>query len=224
MLIDAGYGTIRRMLDSNFDPQDIDLAFASHFHPDHFADFFNLVFARSGDNYGRGRPARELLLFGPKGLENNFKAWRKIFWREWDAFGGLYPVNFLEGERIVEMGEVRLETFSVRHVDWCPSVGLMVESGGKKIVYTGDLGCENDLDELAEIAAGANLLICEAGASVPGPIHLTLEGAKKLADKAKAEKTLLFHIFPENEKKSGAFCRHSKKIILGRDKMKINIP
>ena len=40
ILMDCGFGTIRRMNDLGYKLEDLDLVFVSHFHTDHFADAF----------------------------------------------------------------------------------------------------------------------------------------------------------------------------------------
>ena len=223
ILLDAGYGTIRRMLDLGFDVQDIDLAFASHFHPDHFADFFNLIFARFGNAKGLRKPETTLKLMGPRGLEDNFLKWRQIYWHEWDANNETYPVEFFEGERVLEMAKIKLQTFSVFHVKWMKALGIAIEFEGKKIVYTGDIGQETDFVNAAKTARNADLLICEASLKNSSCSIFTLENAKKFGEKADVKKILIIHVFPENEEKARAFCQKEKKFILGRDTETIEV-
>jgi ribonuclease BN (tRNA processing enzyme) len=219
LLLDAGYGAIRRMLDLDIDLQTIDLVFVSHFHPDHFADVFNLVFSRFGCSAVAGEPKIELLILGPKGLEKRFRSWRDIFWPEWDRLNETYPVRISEGKQALELGKVRLETFDVFHVEWFASLGIVIESGGKKIAYTGDLGRENKLDSFAKAAKNADLLICEASLAAPSKSHFSLELARGLAGASAAKKVLIIHVSPSNEEKAEIFCQKEKNFTLARDKM-----
>ncbi len=69
ILLDAGHGIIRRMVDFGFNYQDIDLVFFSHFHTDHFNDAFSLVHSRWVDDIYAGKTNKPLLFLGPQGIE-----------------------------------------------------------------------------------------------------------------------------------------------------------
>lgn len=218
VLIDAGLGTVRRMADFGIDYMDIDYVFISHFHTGHFGDAFNLVHSRwVNDNYS-GKSNKKLIYLCPEGTEERFKLWRKVCWIEPNES---YPVDFLEGERKIKIGNIDVETFPVYHVQWFQSVGFVIRYGRKKIVYTGDIGSKHDFNELLKIVSGADLLITEASYEKPTPNHYTIEQVKRLVAEAKVKKVLVVHVRPQHENTVTRFVKKEKNFILAEDGMKI---
>jgi len=220
ILMDAGPGIIRRLVDFGFNFQDIDLVFISHFHTDHFGDAFNLIHTRWIDDVFNKRKHKKLLLLGPKGIKRRFKLWRKIFWPEPKES---YPVRFKEGQVKFEIDKIQIETFPVTHVSWFPSLGLILKSRGKKLVYTGDIGSRHDFHDLIEKTRNADLLITEASFKYPTPNHFTVQQIKKLVLNAKIKKILAVHIRPKDLKKVQKTCQRESKFILGKDNLRLKI-
>ncbi len=223
ILLDAGYGVIRRLLDAGRDLQAIDLVFTSHFHPDHFSDTFNLIFCRKGNSMIMKKPARTLAILGPAGLKKRFNLWQKNLWPEWETLNQTYPVRFLEGACTVRLGGTRIKTFDVFHIKWFKSLGVVIESGKKKIAYFGDLGPKNDIGRLAAAARNTDLLVCEASVAAASEVHLTAEQARALSEAAGAKTTLLVHVSPPNEVSVAEFCAKTPGFILASDGMTFEI-
>jgi ribonuclease BN (tRNA processing enzyme) len=220
ILMDAGFGILRRMVDFGFDFQDIDKVFVSHFHADHCCDAFGLIFSRNCNDFRYHRPHKKVLLIGPKGTEKNFKMWRGIFWPEPNEF---YPVDFKEGAGKMKLGSVKIQTFPVQHVPWFQSLGIIIEFNNKKLVYTGDIGSRHNLQDLAQKAQDADLLIIEASVAKPQPNHFTLQQVKELVEKASVKKALIVHVSPLIFKSVEKFCQKEPKFVLSRDGLKIKI-
>ncbi|MFA6250083.1 MAG: ribonuclease Z, partial [Candidatus Shapirobacteria bacterium] len=148
ILLDAGFGVIRKLVDLGFDYQKIDLMGITHFHADHFGDAFNLIFARYvDDSYHQVLKPKGLNVMGPRGMEERLKKWREIYWPEESES---YPVKFIEGESKLLVGEIMVETIKVIHVDHFESVAFRLTENGKTLVYTGDIGSRNRMDDLVK--------------------------------------------------------------------------
>lgn len=220
ILLDAGHGVIRRMVDFGFNYQDIDLVFISHFHTDHFGDAFNMVHSRWVDDNYAGKTNKPLLFLGPEGIKKRFSLWRRIFWVEPNES---YPVEFKEGSFKHKLGNIEIETFPVYHVKWFRSVGVVIKYNGKKIVYTGDVGSDQDFKQLVEKCKGADLVVTEASYEKPTPNHYTIGQIQQLIQAAGIKKVLAVHIRPQNLDIVKKTCKREKKLIMGKDGLKIEI-
>ncbi|MCX6791116.1 MAG: MBL fold metallo-hydrolase [Candidatus Gribaldobacteria bacterium] len=204
----------------SFDFEEIDKVFISHFHADHSCDAFSLIFSRNCNYTPYKKKLKKVLMMGPKNTEKNFKTWRKIFWPEPHES---YPVDFREGVGEVRLGSIKVETFLIKHLPWLQSLGIIVKFGGKKLVYTGDLGSDNKLEDLVEKCQGADLLVIEASVAKPQSNHFTLQQVKELAEKALAKKVLIVHIPSPVIKITEDFCRKEPKFILAHDGLRVEI-
>jgi len=195
LLLDCGSGCTQRLADHGVDWMGITHVALTHFHADHFGDLPTLVFAWK---YG-ALPARSapLEVCGPVGTS-------ALLGRLADAFGEWlrdpgFPLEVREiapGETIALPGDVRLSARKVPHTD--ESVAYSVEHGGRRVVYTGDMGYD---PTLAEWAGRCDLLVCEC--SLPQgmavPIHLTPEECGAIAAAARPGHLVLTHFYPPVE-------------------------
>jgi ribonuclease BN (tRNA processing enzyme) len=220
ILIDAGPGIVRRMVDFEFNPQDIDYVFISHFHTDHFGDVFNMIHSRFVDDLYNEKKHKLLEFWCPKNTKERFKLWRKIFWLEPKEN---YPIVFKEGARKFKCGKIKVEIFPVIHVKWFDSVGLILKFKDKKIIYTGDIGSDHSFNDLVKKCRNADLLITEASYNIPTPNHYTIQQTKELAKKAKVKKILAVHIRPQHLKDVERVCVEEENFILGIDGMEIEV-
>lgn len=220
ILLDAGPGTMRKMIDIGVSIHDFDYIFISHFHTDHFGDAFNLIHTRWIDDNYNNRPHKKLTFICPKGTRARYELWRKIYWVEPEEY---YPVEFLEGPMELQIEDVSLATFLVSHVRWFSSEAISIVNGGKKLVYTGDIGSDNDLGHLTAIVKNADLLITEASYAEPTPNHYTIEQVKKLSEVGQVKKVLVVHTRPQHVKTVEAVCAHESRFIMGKDGLDINL-
>lgn len=108
----------------------------------------------------------------------------------------VFEVTEMRGwqERVV--GDLALSWGPLKH--GIPAFGLRVQAGGRALAYSGDSAyCEG----LVELAEGADLLLCEAGASEhppTGAVHCTPEDAARIAREAGAQRLVLTHIDAPN--------------------------
>ncbi len=215
ILMDCGFGIIRRLADLGYALEDLDLVFISHFHTDHFGDAFPLIHSRWVNDIYKSKNNKPLLFLGPSSLAKRFKLWRKIFWVEPKEN---YPVKFKEGINRIKLGKITVETFPVKHVKWFRSTGIILHYKGKKLVYTGDIGSDHNFNELVKTAKNADLLIIEANSQKPTPNHFTLAQIKELKGKADVKKVLVVHVKPKDEKQVKSFCLKQKNFLFKEDR------
>ncbi len=192
ILIDIGFGALRRLTEAGVDYRDIDVVLCSHYHLDHISDLSPLLMAlRYTPGFERQKP---LTLIGPK----NF---RKFLYGCRDLFGDwLLPTDDEYKLLIYELDTEQLE------LDGClikarntfhthPSNGYRIECNGKSIMYSGDSG---PCDELVELAANADLALieCSFPDNEPFERHLTPRQAAEIARDAKVKKLVLTHFYP----------------------------
>jgi ribonuclease BN (tRNA processing enzyme) len=222
ILLDCGHGAIARLTQIGIDLRDIDLVFISHFHTDHFGDAFNLVHSRFVGDLYEEKLHKELTFLGPKTIEARFRNWRMIFWPEPNEE---YPLKFLEGTREFFLDDIRITLFPVIHVRWFRSVGIIIEYQGKKLVYPGDVGSQQDFDELIEMARDAHLLVIEAGFEHMTPNHFSVAQIRKLVHEAHVKKALIVHLrpMPEEEARIERLISSENRYLMANDMMWIEI-
>jgi len=188
-MLDAGPGTVAALQEAG-EAARLSALVVTHAHPDHCSDVFSLFnLLRLGPEPRSGLP-----VLGPEGLAAGLArflgagedhAFYEVF--DWRAVGG--------GDR-VSMGEVEL-TFGLAHHQ-VPTLVVSCRAEGRRVVYSGDTGPGGDL---AAMAAGADLLLCEATfQGEPGatgfPYHLSAAGAGALAKEAAVGRLVLTHLSP----------------------------
>ncbi len=215
ILLDCGHETIRRMIDLSIDPQSLNAVFISHFHTDHAGDAFNLVHSRFVEDAYKKQPSKELIFIGPENIEENFRKWRTIFWPEPKED---YPLKFYKGSQKIKIGELIIETFPIIHTQWFQSVGIKIQAESKTIIYTGDMGGENKIEDLALKMKNADLLITEATYEYPTPNHFTVEQLEELVKIANIKKVLLVHFRPGHDEKVKIILTNKKNFQIAEDR------
>jgi ribonuclease BN (tRNA processing enzyme) len=203
VLLDCGPG-VAGALPAIVAPDDLDAAFISHLHVDHCYDLLpvakmilapHVPYPGSQEQAGAG-PARMPLFVPPGGRSALFTLQR------------LFPVVTAPMlDRAIELafdvteydvcttavvGDCRVMAMPVRHA--VPAWGLRIESPAGVLAYTGDTGWS---DDLAALADGADLLLCEATRREPddGPHgHLSATQAGHLARLAGVGELVLTHL------------------------------
>ncbi|MDB4915496.1 MAG: hypothetical protein JWM95_3140 [Gemmatimonadetes bacterium] len=196
LLLDCGSGITHRLAEHGIAWREITHVALTHFHLDHISDFTTLVFAwKYGDLPGRSAP---LVLIGPQGTS-------ALLGRLADAFGDwLRDPGFVIDVREIAPGEtfdladgVAIQAQKVPHT--VESVAYSITRGGRRIVYTGDMGYD---PMFAEWARGADVLLCEC--SLPPemaiPMHLTPQQCGALAAAALPRHLVLTHFYPPVER------------------------
>ena len=170
MQFDVGRSTVQRLAGAGVDRAQIDAVFATHHHSDHLVGLQDLVLTRWV--MARGEVQDPLPIVVPAGPAEDFVNEMLGPWRHdlevraahanrTDEIA-LDVVAFDVPETPTEVwrrGDVAVIAGQVRHEPVHPAVGYRVESPDGVVAITGDtLVC----DEVAELAAGADVLVYEA--------------------------------------------------------------
>jgi ribonuclease BN (tRNA processing enzyme) len=190
LLLDMGNGALGE-LQRHIGLYDLDAVFLSHLHADHCIDMCGYFVARYYRHDGGRCPA--IPVYGPEGTEQRLttayadtpssSSMREVF-----DFHTLKPGSF-------DIGPFSVRTERVAHP--VEAYGIRLEHGGRTLTYSGDTGV---CDQLAELAEGADLFLCEASFThgkedIPG-LHLNGREAGQVAGRAGAGRLLLTHIPP----------------------------
>lgn len=158
----------------------------THFHPDHVSGVPLLLM----DMWLLGR-RKPLQIYGLSYTLERVQTMMDLYgWSSWPDF---FPVSFetVPGEeltKVLENEDFRVLSSPVRHL--IPTIGLRIEAtaGQKVIAYS----CDTEpSDEVARLAAGADILIHEAAGRGRG--HSSAQQAAEVARQAEAGRLLLIH-------------------------------
>ena len=195
LVIDAGPGTMRRLLEAGTTIFEITHLLFSHLHPDHTAELVPLLFATK---YPAGEGRRTpLTLVAGRGFADFFERLRRAYGSWIDIGSGLLRILEVDtrGPDRLELGAVRLETAPVAHTP--ESVAFRLTSaGGRSLVYSGDTGPS---ESLVALARDADLLVCESAfpEAHQASGHLTPAQAGDIARRAGARHLVLTHFYPQ---------------------------
>ena len=189
VMLDAGPGTLAALQEVGAAGRLSGLVL-THAHPDHCADVFSLFnLMRLGPEPRSGLPA-----FAPEGLAAGLA--RFLGAGEDHAFYRVFDWGTVGPGDTVRLGGLEIAFGLAEHQVLTLVVSLAAD--GRKFVYSADTGPGGDL---AELASGADLLLCEA--TLPGeqgadawPYHLSASGAGTLARAAGVGRLLLTHLNP----------------------------
>lgn len=224
LLVDVGPGTSRRLIEAGVAVQEVSALLLTHFHPDHTGELAGFLFS---NKYSR-EPRRTvpLELVGGRGFSEFFDGLSEVY-RGWLDLG---PDRLRRTEMAVDgpdehrIGPIRLETRPMNHNP--ESVAYRITApDGASVALSGDTG---QTDELAELAKGADLLICESALpdGMGAPNHLTPSQAGEIAARAGVGKLALTHFYPECDQADvEAQCRRTwtGPLVLAEDLLRLEI-
>ncbi|GAA1542499.1 MBL fold metallo-hydrolase [Actinomadura kijaniata] len=200
--VDAGTGTLGE-LQRHVRLDELDAIWISHLHADHSAD---LLTAYYGLLYADIELAAPVPLYGPPGIADRLAG----FLTNGPARSPVesaFAVRELHDGHRVRVGGLELVSRAVEH--GMPAFALRVEAGGAALVYSGDCAPCAGLDELA---AGCDVLLCEADGPDGGQVHHTPRDAGQTAAKAGAGRLVLTHVgrfLTPDEAIKGAAARYA---------------
>jgi len=191
LLLDCG-GSSLPAIKREIDPEAIDAIAISHLHGDHFGGIPYLVV----EQHFAGRTA-PLAIGGPRGLPERLRA----------AESALYPdffrtttIRFAIRESVLgasetELGGALVSALPVKHVADAEPHGLRVRVGDRLIAYSGDATWS---EELARVAKGADLFICDASFfDTDDPSHISYRTLMSQRDKLDCKRIVLTHLGAE---------------------------
>jgi ribonuclease BN (tRNA processing enzyme) len=224
ILIDAGPGTMRRLLEAETTIFDLSHLLLSHLHPDHTGELVPLLFAtKYPDGDRRQHP---LKLVAGQGFRNFYNELKGVYGEWIELPERLFCIHEMRtsGPDSTRLGTLSLATRPMAHSP--ESVGFRIQTpDGLSVVYSGDTDAT---PELVALAQGADLLICECALpdehKVPG--HLTPSEAGQMATAAAVGHLVLTHFYPQCERVDlAAQCRRTfaGALTLARDLLTLEI-
>jgi len=188
ILIDCGNGTISR-LQRYCRIEDLDMVILSHLHFDHMADIFPLKYAME-TKASTGQNLSKIKLYLPE--------YPKEIYNE-ICNGNVFHSKTVTDGFEIETGSLRITFVRVPHL--IESYAIIIKSGNKKLVYSGDTAYS---DEIVKAAKGASLFLCEStlldktgGARLIH--HMSAGAAGRAASLADVEKLMLTHFWYEEK-------------------------
>lgn len=182
--MDAGGGTWRN-LQSVLEQPDLDAILLSHRHPDHTIDLFQCFHFR---RYGSSEPLPPIPLYAPAETVDRLVAFSPEIKEAFD----IQPVAAGDS---VKVDNTAVSFFEMAHP--AQTLGARIENDDDVLAYSADTGPTGNL---AELAAGADLFLCEATfqeADDEWDGHMTAGQAGKVAATAGVGRLVLTHL-PDN--------------------------
>jgi ribonuclease BN (tRNA processing enzyme) len=192
LVLDLGSGAIGA-LQRHARLSGIDAVCVSHLHADHCLDLCPYWVART---FAPGSPWPPIPVYGPEGTAARMA----------QAYGLADPPGMSEAFRFEtlapgtrEIGPFRVTLARMNHP--VETLGFRIAAGGRVIAYSADTG---ETPALAQLARGADLLLCEAtflaGPDLPKDLHLTARQAAEHAARAGAGQLVLTHLPPWHDR------------------------
>jgi ribonuclease BN (tRNA processing enzyme) len=193
LLVDGGSGTLQRLERAGVSLLALDGGVYSHRHLDHCADLGPLLFTLKVLPRARDYP-----LWGGSGLQAHLDGLRALHGRNLISSRWGVPVTELplDGPGRADLpGGLSLETRPANHSAGAVHLRFTAPDGAT-VVFSGDTGPSA---ALAELAAGADLLVCECALSAENPEikHLWPQAVADVVSVARPRRVALTHFYPE---------------------------
>ena len=214
LLMDCGAGTVHRLARFGLRWERVTHVVLTHFHLDHVGELPALLYALRHATE-RSDP---LVVLGPVGTVRLLDRLAAAH-GAWVTEPG-FPLALLDlvpGEPFPLGTDVALEVQRTPHTD--ESVAVAVQTPEGRLVYTGDTG---ESVELAAWAADCELLLaeCSLPEAMALSIHLTPRQAGALAERSRAKRLVLTHLYPPVEAvdvRAEAAREYAGPIVVARD-------
>lgn len=192
VIVDSGSGTLYRAERAGIDWRAVNHLFYTHYHPDHTLDLVSFLFAA---NWAPPSPRTETLqVCGPAGLEEFVE-------RVCGAWPSLRPKSYelrlnelVPGRGIRTASGWQVKCAAVDHGDQ-GGLAYRFSRGKGELVLSGDTQyCR----ALAELAAGADLLVCECSTDDAHAVegHLSPQLVARIVRESGVGRVLLNHVYP----------------------------
>ncbi len=241
-LIDAGPGTLRRLVEYDYHLGGINHVLLTHVHPDHVFDVVPLLSAKFGWEYyaklmKTDSPMNEypIDLVGPPGFEKVIR-----------TMADLTDPSILSGQRVpvfaVQFTEVSTTTLqrgngvTIQTVQTeqgegyiPPSVAFLITEAGKKVLFTGDLRRVEEVIALGKNAGGVDVLVidCHFSTDMQPSGHLNPPLVAQAAGDMGARKVVLTHladfIVEQEDPVKAVKSAFRGDVILAHDGLKLEI-
>ena len=176
LLLDCGPGVLARLRES--DNVGVDAVAITHFHLDHWGDLVPWAWLAAFGGNARKRPQ----LWLPPGGADELTTFAS-YWGNENMFEPAFDIREFTPNEPFSAAGFEVEARRVVHYK-LKAFGFRVSDDGRKLAYSGDSA---PTAELADLARGADLFVCEATLERPdrdGPPrgHLTADEALSAAD------------------------------------------
>lgn len=193
VLVDCGYGATSNLY--RFARlEDLSAIVLTHVHPDHCIDLIGIYYALRFDSGGE----RTIDVHAPVGTAEVLAGLLSGESRQ--EFTSICRFHDLSGGDRLQVGELAFDFYwSVHPV---PTVSVRASHDGRVVTYSADSAGGSSL---VEAARDADVFICEAtwpdeAGSYPPDVHLSPEGAAKVAAEAGARRLVLTHLWPSTDR------------------------
>ena len=191
LVMDFGGGVLGA-LQRHADPNEVHVLL-SHLHADHCLDLPGLFVWR---RYHPSPATQRGIMYGPSDTWTRLAAASSPVGGELDDFSDIFEVRPWVDSEAVTFGRLSVLPRLVTHPT--ESFGMRVtDADGATLVYSGDTGI---CDSLVELAAGADVFLCEASwtdaPDRPRDLHMSGAEAGRVANLAGVGELLLTHIPP----------------------------
>jgi ribonuclease BN (tRNA processing enzyme) len=188
LLLDCGPGVLARLREHDGGWPRVDAVAITHFHLDHWGDLVPWIF---GASFGPGREAPKPELWLPPGGTDRLRAYGEQM-----AFVGgidrVFDVREYVESTPFDAGGFTLVALRLEHYSEL-TFGLRVSNHASTLAYSGDTGPS---DNLAELARGADVFLCEATLKEPEPAergHLSEDEAVAAFEASGAKRLVVIH-------------------------------
>jgi len=217
-LVDCGSGTLRQLIKAKLDYKNIDIAFFTHFHSDHILDLNAFIQAlNSTPGFDR---KKDLILVGPVGFKKFYESYLKPV--SGTPRPNTYKIKIKEIKKKLAFENFSLECQKTIHSD--TSIAYKFTENGNTLVISGD--CDYD-EKLATFSKNVDVLMleCSFPDNMKSKGHLISKECGLIAQKAKAKKLILTHLYPTSPEKIrlNQARKIFKNTILAEDFMRIEI-
>ncbi|MGH3230464.1 MAG: MBL fold metallo-hydrolase [Streptosporangiaceae bacterium] len=188
LVMDMGNGALG-VLQRHAELFAIDAICVSHLHVDHCVDLSSYWVAR---RYAPDGPRPPIPVYGPRGTTERVAG---FCGEDAASIRARFEVRDLEPAAVQEIGPFRITAEHMNHP--VETFGFRIEHAGRTLAYSADTG---ETDALVRLAAGVDLLLCEASfqdsEDNPPDLHLTARQAGEHATRARARELVLTHLVP----------------------------
>lgn len=195
ILLDCAATVPRRMAEENLDWPNLDAIWISHFHMDHCGGLGPLLAGTKHASQMKQR-TKPLRIFGPVGIRELIERINNV--NNYRLLEQPFPVEISEAESLEKfeiVSGVEAVPWKTPHTDESLAIHVR-DAEDKVIVYSSDTGFT---EGIAALANQADLLVleCTYVRDKPADKHLELAEAIHLIRKARPQRALLTHFYPE---------------------------
>jgi len=136
VLVDVPNGVTKHLKNLGYDVLAIDTILLTHLHGDHFFDLpFFLLNKLLEKNHTK------ITIVGPKETAQKVQQLVNFgFPNSWEKLKECFEIEMVkyDTDTIIQLPNLKIETKEVKHADFKPAFGYVVEIEGKKIAFSGD--------------------------------------------------------------------------------------